>query len=62
MNRPEIDESVRLELLSWGQTADDLEAAARQKRKAGLGCLLIPSLFTLAAILAWLSLLVTNPR
>ena len=60
--RPEIDESVKLVLLPWGQTLEDVNAAARAKRRAGLGCILPFALFLALALIAWLGTLLTNGR
>lgn len=52
--RPEIDESVNLEMLPWGMTKADVDAAAASKRRAGLGCSLIPALLLILSLAAYI--------
>lgn len=61
-NRPEIDESVKLVLLPRGQTLEDVNAAARAKQRAGLGCLVPFALLLALVLIAWLGSLLTNGR
>lgn len=51
--RPEIDESVNLELLPWGRTKEAqeaLDAKKAQGRRGAKGCLFLAVLFALFAV------------
>ena len=51
--RPEIDESVNLELLPWGRTLEDQEALDAKKARGwrgAKGCLFLAVLFALFAV------------